>query len=268
MFTTLALAAGLEAVLISGHGMGFAKDPIQPHEPTPPEDVSGHAWNVVKIDGGEWKLIDVCWGAGSVSNNPVSYKKHLTTEHFTMSNNEFGKKHFPKDPAHQFRTDGRVMSWDEYIRGGYEPKFEKLVVYSGCFETHGLDRDSFVPAAKYIKVRGAAPNQRIQFQFKKFCEHWDLVNRTGRPYPLVLSINGRDGRKKDMVTVRCDPQYNHWWCDVATLDLGCAGQTVTLYAVNTIAGKDARGMTTKEYETLKAQGRPHSFNGIAMWQLT
>jgi hypothetical protein len=65
LFAALALKAGLEAMVCSGASKGFGHAPLQPGEPVPPYK-STHAWNAVKIDNGEWKLIDPCWGAGHI----------------------------------------------------------------------------------------------------------------------------------------------------------------------------------------------------------
>lgn len=65
LFAALALKAGLEAMVISGDSKGFGHAPLEPGQPVPPFD-SNHAWNAVKIDNGEWKLIDSCWGAGHI----------------------------------------------------------------------------------------------------------------------------------------------------------------------------------------------------------
>lgn len=63
LFTNLATYAGLESVVITGHGKGYGYTPLVPGQPLPPFE-SGHAWNAVKIDNGEWKLCDPCWYSG------------------------------------------------------------------------------------------------------------------------------------------------------------------------------------------------------------
>lgn len=65
LFAALALKAGLEALVCSGDSKGFGHTPMQPGDPIPAFD-SNHAWNAVRIDNGEWKLLDACWGAGHV----------------------------------------------------------------------------------------------------------------------------------------------------------------------------------------------------------
>lgn len=65
LFAALALKAGLEAIVVSGDGKGFGHSPLEPGDPVPAFN-SNHAWNAVRIDNGEWKLIDPCWGAGHI----------------------------------------------------------------------------------------------------------------------------------------------------------------------------------------------------------
>lgn len=264
LFTALASAVGLESVVLSGHGMGFAKSPIGPNEPTPPEDLSGHAWNAVKIDGGQWKLIDPCWGAGHISDDK-KYVKKFDPSWFCMDNNQFGKKHYPSSPQEQFRTDGRVVSWDEYIRGGPEGNYEKVKIYTGCKEEHGLDEESFLPKRKHLQVRGAPASQRVQFMFRKYCEHWDNERMgAGKPYVFLLDVGGRDGRERKKIPFQTNG--DHWWVDVATQDLGCSGQTISVYALTTVDGKNARGWTPQQWEA--AVGRKSmSWTGVAAWQL-
>lgn len=54
LFTAIALKAGMEAIVVTGHGKGFGHTALKPGERPPPPDPSGHAWNAVRIDGGEW----------------------------------------------------------------------------------------------------------------------------------------------------------------------------------------------------------------------
>ena len=77
LFAALAMKVGMECFVLSGASKGFGYTPLQPGQPVPPF-ASTHAWNVVKIDNGEWKLVDSCWGAGNVSiicsSTPINIK--------------------------------------------------------------------------------------------------------------------------------------------------------------------------------------------------
>lgn len=74
--------------MVGGHGKGYGFSPLKEGERPPPRKASGHAWNAVKIDNGYWKLLDACWGAGSVSGQ--SYSQHFSPQQFTASNEMFG----------------------------------------------------------------------------------------------------------------------------------------------------------------------------------
>ena len=264
LFNAMALVVGLESVVLGGGSMGFGKKATGPNDPVPPEDASGHAWNVVRIDGGEWKLIDVCWGAGHI-NDQQQYVKAFNPSQFTMSNNQFGLKHYPKDPAQQFREDERIMGWEEFCRGGLDGGAERLTVYGGCVDTHGIDEMTIQPPQKHIRLRGVPGTQRVQFLFSSLCEHYDPIKLgKGRPYVYVLAVGGRDGRDRKNIPFRTNGR--HWWLDLELRDLGCMGQSINLYAVTSIGGLDGHGLTIRDFE--QAAGRKGmGFGGVAGWQL-
>jgi len=257
LFAAIALKAGLEAVMVTGHGKGFGYTVTGPGEPIPPRKPEGHAWNAVRIDGGQWKLLDPCWGAGNVSNN--QYNKHFSPIEFTMPNTEVGLKHFPSDERYFYREDGIVPTWEQYIIG---PNGGEAVQLFSSLPDHGLSGPSFEPALKHISI---SSGQVVRFMFSKLCEHWDFEkNGSGKPYCMVLKINGVDGREGDWHAFETNDFW--YWADVNARDLGAPGQKVHCYAVTTVNGEDARGMTRSEY--LKKKGRcGMGFAGIADWEL-
>jgi protein disulfide-isomerase-like protein len=257
LFSAIALKAGLEAVMVTGHGKGYGYTALKPGEPVPPANPAGHAWNAVRIDGGEWKLLDACWGAGNVGNQV--YNKHFTPSYFTMSNEDFGLKHFPQNDQYFFRSDSRIPTWEEYYLG--PSRAEPLQLF-GSVEDHGLSGTSFAPPQKQISVNSG---EVVRFQFSKVCEHWDHEkNGKGKPYCMILKIWGVDGRKEDFVAFENNDFW--WWADVPARDLGAPGQTVTCYAVTTVNGKDMRGMTRREY--LQKKGKcGMGFGGVSAWDL-
>ena len=263
LFTALAGKAGLESLVIGGHGKGFGFATLPPGAPVPAE-YSTHAWNAVKIDNGEWKLIDCCWGAGNISGKGQPYNKDFTPRFFTMDNNEFGLRHFPTNKNHFFRTDGRSrISWEEYIVGDQGGEPARLFSQLGH---EGINETKVLP--KYLKVPVDASKHQgptIRFQFEKVCEHWDPVrNGKGKPYVFILQINGRDGREKDFLPFETDGMF--WWLDVPPAMLGAPGQTVTLFTVETVNGQDGRGLTVQEYKEAKGR-KGFGFGGIAAWEL-
>lgn len=258
LFVTLALKAGLEAVKISGHGKGYGYAALKPSDPTPPQNAS-HAWNAVKIDNGEWKLIDACWGAGSVSGKGQPYNKHFTPERFTQDNDEFGLDHFPMNGDYFYRNDGRPrISWEEYIRG--DPGGEYLTIYSHISEQEGIDRRSFTPRYKHISSSPSAhAGSTIRFSFSRTCPHWTPEKHgLGKAYTYVLCHAGE-------WTV-FETNGREWWCDVPVNRVGKRGDNIQLYFVRTVGDDNGRGLTKDGY--LRAKGRKGmGFGGVAAWDI-
>lgn len=258
LFATLALKAGLECVVVGGHGKGFGHSSLKPGDPLPPFSCS-HAWNAVRIDHGEWKLIDACWGAGALMSPGNKYNRHLTEAEFTKSNDDFGLTHFPEDKAHFFRSDGRAMTWQEYM---LDDMGERLQLYSES--EHGIGARTFQPAQKHIKVND--PNEPVmRFQFAAACPHWDNEKHgQGKPYLLTLSLGGRDGRNSHQIPFNTDGRV--WWLDVNRFDLGAPGQNINVCAVTDFDGRDARGLTMAQWKA--KQGRvAQRWVPVCMWEL-
>ncbi|MCJ1354800.1 MAG: hypothetical protein MMC33_004790 [Icmadophila ericetorum] len=258
LFVTLALKAGLEAVKISGHGKGYGFSALQPGDPIPPQKAS-HAWNAVKIDNGEWKLIDACWGAGSVAGKDKPYQKHFKPERFTQDNDEFGLDHFPMNGDYFYRNDGRPrISWEEYIRG--DPGGEYLTIYSNNCENEGFNKRSFTPRYKKIPFSPSAhPGSTIHFSFKRSCPHWTPEKHgLGKPYTYVLCHAGE--------WTPFDTNGREWWVDIPVSKIGKRGDNIQLYLVKTVGDNDGRGMTKERY--LQAKGRMGmGFGGVAGWDV-
>ncbi|RYP62379.1 hypothetical protein DL770_009605 [Monosporascus sp. CRB-9-2] len=261
VYQAIATRAGLQCVVVSGHGKGYGYVPLAAGQRPPPRNATGHAWNAVCIDGGEWKLIDACWGAGAVCDQ--QYKKGFTPEMFYLSNDLFGLKHFPADRRHFYRSDGRIPTWEEYIVGPIHGGGEKAQWFGTATE-EGISEFTFSPAEKRIPVRDS--NEVVRFQFSRVCEHWDPErNGKGKPYLLLLKIHGRGG-KDDLVPLDTDDFW--WWADVPARDLGAPGQEVFLYALTTLNNRDARGVTKAEYlRALSGNGYSMAWAVFASWQL-
>lgn len=253
----------MESFVVGGHGKGFGfTTSLNPRTSLPAEN-SNHAWNAVKVDNGQWKCIDACWGAGNISGAGQPYNKQFTPRMFTMSNDDFGLRHFPTNRSQAFRSDGRSMSWEEYVIGdtGGEP----LQVY-GIAGNEGISESSFLP--KYTRIStspSAHPGPTLRFQFSKVCEHWDPVrNGGGKPFVYFLSIHGIDGREDDAVPFETNGMF--WWADVEPKRLGTRGQTITVYAVDTVSGQSGRGLSIEEYRIAKGR-KAMGFQGLAAWEL-
>ncbi|KAL9596398.1 MAG: hypothetical protein Q9219_005833 [cf. Caloplaca sp. 3 TL-2023] len=265
LFTAIASKAGLESLVVSGHGKGAGFAPLEPGQPIPAE-YSTHAWNAVKIDNGEWKLIDTCWGAGHVCIREQKYTKKFAPRFFTMGNNEFGLRHFPTNKSLFYRTDGRAqVPWEEYILGPLGASAAQAVtVYPGAAEEEGIAETKVRPSKYHIPT---SPNMIVQFRFEKVCEHWDPVrNGPGKPYPYILAVQNPDARNgREFLVFETDGRS--WWLDVESRLLGQRGGSVDLYTVTTVDGRSARGMGVEECR--RAIGRKGmSFGGVAKWGLS
>lgn len=248
VYQAIAQRAGLQCVIVGGHGKGFGYTPLTKGQAPPPRNASGHAWNAVCIDNGEWKLIDACWGAGAVGDDE-KFHKHFNPKMFAMSNEQFGLSHFPENDRHFYREDRRILSWEEYISGPV-PGAEKPQWSGGPPEEGISDVAGYSPAEKHIPVHSG---EVVRFQFQKVCEHWTHErNGKGPPYLLLLKIHGADGRKEDLVPLDTDGFW--WWVDVPARDLGAPGMKVQLFALTVLNGRDARGVTKEAYYKTKASG--------------
>ncbi|KAL5119871.1 hypothetical protein ACEQ8H_002232 [Pleosporales sp. CAS-2024a] len=262
LFAALALKAGLQALVVSGDGKGFGHRPLEPGQPVPAFS-SNHAWNAVCIDNGEWKLVDPCWGAGHIgcANKNEGYVRKFNPSQFTMSNDEFGTKHFPSDNSHQFRNDGRVLTYEEFKRddmGG------RVQVMSGCSTEHGVAEQSIYPQQLTIKIRAPAEPSTIRFQFSTMCAHWDHQRHgQGLPYVMLLSVAGRDGRNTQYLPFHTDGKT--WWLDVERLELGAPGQKISVNAVTEFCGKSGRGLSYQTWNNKKAYSC--QFGVLCMWEL-
>lgn len=244
-YKAIARRAGLECELVSGHGKGYGHSPLKPGEQPPPPNPTGHAWNAVRIDGGVWKLIDACWGAGHLGDDN-QYKQKFDPTEFTMPNDKFSWKHFPRDSKYQHRDDGRIMSWEEYFIGPF--KGEPPIVF-GTAKEEGILEESIEPKIRQIQVYSG---EIVRFQFSKICEHWrSETHGKGKPPLLLLEIHGLDGRKDEMVPMETDGYWH--WVDVNARDLGAPGQSVQVAQITSVQDKDARGISAREFLSKKGK---------------
>ncbi|KAI9803208.1 MAG: hypothetical protein M1825_001999 [Sarcosagium campestre] len=268
LFTALAAPAGLESIVTSGHGKGYGFSSLSPHDPVPTYSAN-HAWNAVKLDDGRWKLIDPCWGAGAVNGPGQPYTRRFDPSFFTMSNNTFGLRHFPGDRAHFFRDDddSHIPTWAEYIMG--DPAGEPPTIFTGAAHKHGLSELSIRPAHKNINVSSSSSSSSstVRFAFSKTCPHWN--NETmgeGKPYAFIVSVHSEDGQRDDHIPFEYDGD-GEWWCDVPRKLLGKPGQSILVYPVDSIAGKDVRGLTAEEFRRARGKKSMSFGYSLARWEL-
>lgn len=262
LFTALATHAGLESLVVGGHGKGYGYAPPAPGAALPPF-TAGHAWNAVRIDGGVWKLIDCCWGAGTVNGPAEGYQRRFNPGMFTVSNEEFGGRHYPSNPSYFFRGDGRRLGWEEYLlgsEGGEGPRH-----FGGFTAEEGFSEVTFEPRARTLRIGDGDPSLApwVRFQFATVCEHWDPLRNGKGPYFVYILIFGEGGEERK-VPFRTNGRV--WWVDVRPAELGVPGGKVRVAAVNGFDGRDGRGVTGEEFE--RKLGRVGmGFGFVAEWDL-
>jgi Transglutaminase-like superfamily len=258
-YKAIATKAGLDCVMVVGHGKGAGYRDLKKGERPPPRDPTGHAWNAVRIDGGEWKLLDACWGAGNVCLAQKKYTPSFKPHEFTSSNEVLGQKHYPENPAYFFRKDRRIPTWEEYIIGPFQG--ERPLVYANAYQ-EGIDEYSISPQDRQLSVHSG---EIVRFQFSKVCAHWTAEkNGLGKAGLLLLCFHGLDGRKDEMVPLETDGYW--WWLDVNARDLGAPGQTVSVNVLSKFDGRDARGLTVEEFRAKFGRCGWGSM-GICQWEL-
>lgn len=276
LFTNLAIHAGLESVVIGGHGKGYGYTPLAPGSSLPPYN-AGHAWNAVRIDGGEWKLIDPCWGSGHVSGKGQPYVAKFNPAYFSMTNEEFGIKHFPGNREHFFLPPGvRQMCWEEYIQinpANWPSMVEAPTIFTNAKEDYYIGERTMLPRNRKISVNQGGV---VRFQFSLICPHWTLDGHgnKGQAPVFFIMVQGVDGRNKDSVPMEyikapAGQGGDVWYVDIDSRELGAPGQTLTMFAVSRFGDKEdpaTRGMTVKEF--VAGKGRvAMGFTGVAAWEL-
>ncbi|KAL1902210.1 hypothetical protein Cpir12675_000110 [Ceratocystis pirilliformis] len=249
-FEAIARCAGLQCIVISGHGKGIGHVDLEPGQPVPRENATGHAWNAVQIDNGEWKLIDVCWGAGSVSNN--RYQRGFSPQYFCASNEVFGLRHFPRDKAHFLRADGRTPSWAEYLLG---PSNGPAPLLFADFSKEDLSPISVSPAGRDIN---AADTEPVRIQFSRVCAH-------GRPESKLCQDQRAYLLKVDGEWIAMNSDGFWWWMDVSPKKLGNAGESFMVAVPTQLNGRAVSELTVGEYENRGCVSI--AFSGLVQWKL-
>ncbi|KAL4729354.1 hypothetical protein ACLX1H_003770 [Fusarium chlamydosporum] len=237
-YKAIANRAGLECVVVTGHGKGFGYTPLKKGERPPPAKPDGHAWNAVRIDGGDWKLLDACWGAGHVDGQ--NYVAKFSPLQFTNANEHFGLRHFPQDSRHQFRADGQPVTWENYYTGGIDGEPHALCSTTG---EEGISEPSIEPKQRHISIDS---EEIVRFQYSKICEHWTKDKCGGKERLVLLSLPRGEGQRDEMIPLETNGFW--YWLDVNARDLGPRGQSVRLLVLTKFGDReDARGVTGKEF---------------------
>jgi hypothetical protein len=90
IYEAICAAAGLKAPKVYGYAKGYGDYPNGLREGI------NHAWNAVWLSG-DWRLVDVAWGAGYLSGR--NYVKKYASFWFETAPELFMKWHLPQDPG-------------------------------------------------------------------------------------------------------------------------------------------------------------------------
>jgi len=245
LYTAIAELAGLQVLTLNGHGKGYGYTATEGG--TAPPFNMNHAWNAVVFDDNQWHLIDSTWGSGYLDNAGV-YNKRFAPSWFTMTNEEFGVRHFPEEEGYQLRSDGQTVSWESYILAPDAP------TEMGDFRKMGYDTNSMLPQEKVLG-RG----QWVTFHLEKVC--WHLERKMWwNDYVLFVTTGGNER----VVLDRDERGPGFGW--TVQVWIPSDSTQVMIYSVATVEGKDAKGMMPEDVK--KVMGRKAmSFSGVAMWKV-
>ncbi|KAK6512734.1 hypothetical protein TWF506_008903 [Arthrobotrys conoides] len=240
LFAAMAMYSGLEAIVVGGHGKGYGWD--GPNAKALPASPGGHAWNAVRIDNGVWQMIDPCWGAGYLCGS--EYKQVFSPHHFTNTNEEFRKSHFPENPDQQFCAT--PITFREYWFQEEGPR-----LYATFSEPdYDYGRESLEPGVKVLQ-----PYTRYRFRIAGPCEHkpatnnWILLMGSGRKEEeQVMMPDGRGGFVADLMT-------------------GGSGSAVNLSALTVFNDQSAKGRLTIDQWKNKRGANSWATSWLCKWDV-
>ncbi|KAF3917381.1 hypothetical protein ABW21_db0203747 [Orbilia brochopaga] len=238
LFAAMAIFAGLEAVVVGGHGKGFGW--TETDKSYVPPFKGNHAWNACRIDGDEWHLIDPCWGSGHL-NQQNTYSQVFDPQHFTGTNEEFGRRHYPAESEYQFLYTPRT--WEQYFMLQEEgPKtFSHMTDPEFNYGKHTAEP----------RQRVLSPYQGHNFRLTGICEHtpattqWILMLYNGKDEEIMVS-DGRGGL-------------------VGSIAAGAPGSTIQIRAIHTFKQRSGKGLTRKEWDDRHKGGWSCSYVAICEW---
>lgn len=154
LFMIVAEKAGLEAVFIPGtsksHPMHIGKGP----------GASDHAWNAVKI-GGEWKLVDATWGAGTVTGAKPEFVFKFNDKYFFADPDTFFLNHFPDDKKWLLtkKTENDFANLPLYYGNYLMEGYEFLAPNGGTFNAK--------PGTIEFRVRNLGIGDKVHYAYSR-----------------------------------------------------------------------------------------------------
>jgi len=148
LYTVVARKMGLQSEVVHGTAKAL------------PEDIgkapvaSNHAWNSVKVNG-QWKLLDVTWGAGGITNNSRNFDFRFDDNYFFTGPDVFFLNHFPDDKKWLLtaRTESEFASLPLY----YDLEYKMISPEQGIIKTG----KSLIP----FKIKGITKSDMVTYQY-------------------------------------------------------------------------------------------------------
>ncbi|KAI5819009.1 hypothetical protein BZA77DRAFT_242270 [Pyronema omphalodes] len=225
LFQALAICSGLQAEYLWGH---YKVSELEEGRVRMKGKVRmTHAWNAVRIDKGEWWLIDCTWGAGYLSDKDRRYTKFFNPEYFVATPKEFGRRHWP--------TDRRWLLCDTTWSEFREPDKPGPVICSS------LSNIGFIGKTKYITPRQFKGSGRYEVSLTMGpCECL--------PYDVPLSDRWRVfvyvGKTLDKNKMAVMTKEGRRW--TATIDVG-RRETVRVAYVQLWSGRCGKGLSKNDF---------------------
>lgn len=254
LFAALALASGIECIVISGHGKGYGYSPPLAGQPLPPYS-AGHAWNAVHLSefDGSWKLIDSCWAGGALDHSGV-FQRRFDAFHFVASNEEFGKRHFPdpSEPWKQFVDP--LVSWEEYIGAVDDLPTMTSDFGDGQYASHLL----------YPQTRVIPPGPTT-FYLKQKCEHWSESEEDTYVHVMMGAKSAMDSApgRAGWKAMSPDTVNGGWRFDDLRVE---RGDKVMIAIVKTVGEQNAIGMGKREYDKICGR-KAMQFSVLCQWEV-
>ncbi|KAK2892217.1 kyphoscoliosis peptidase [Channa argus] len=120
--TEMCREVGIECQEVAGHSKGVGYR----HGQSLKNVKSDHLWNAVLL-GGQWFLLDACWGAGRVDMDRECFVKRFDDFYFLTDPEEFIDSHFPDEEKWQLLDTPFLLE-----------EFERRVFKTSAFFTMGL----------------------------------------------------------------------------------------------------------------------------------
>jgi hypothetical protein len=153
-----------------------------------------HAWNAVKIQG-QWRMIDVTWGAGGVDSRTGKFRFRFNDSYFFTPPDLFFLKHFASEKRWRFagQTDTAFAALPLYHR--LDDRFEVLSPSGVVNAKRKSDIEFAVRAGKNMNWMYYYQRDKSRFVFPVEHTFSDGIIRFSVPPPRAMT---------DYLTIYCD----------------------------------------------------------------